>query len=163
MNKSSSIAFWPGVSVGYTIGGGIDFGVDIGATVLNYTVADQNCALGANISFDMFRNISFISKTGKGWYRLYCFNFLNTINDNFMFKIGGGKIWTRWGDNNINISKRPLWGLNTDISYDPMNNGLFFGFHRCKVKTPCVGLIKNTTTILYSSYKYPIRFLDYRF
>jgi hypothetical protein len=156
----SSIAFWPGVSLGYSIGGGISCGFDFGATVLNYNLANQKGALGADISFDLFHGKSFIAKKGTGWYRLYCVNLLNTFNDNLILKVGKGKTWTRWGKDNVNKSQHVQWGLNLDISYAPRNNELFFGFHHCKVNTHCIGLAMKSTNIVYASYKYPVHLSD---
>lgn len=151
---------WPGVSIGYNIKAGVSFGVSLGATVLNYKVVNQKGAFGADVSFELFHSRSFVSKEKTRWYRLYSVSFLNTFNNKFMLKIGGGKTWTKWGRDNVNKSKHPYWGRNIDISYAPVKNGVFFGFHHCKVNTQCIGFDMKSSNIIYGSYKYPVRYFQ---
>ena len=105
--NGSNIFISPRITLGYTIGSGLNYGFDI---VLGlYKVKDFD--FGVNFSYYMVN-------TDQGHHRIKGFGVV-AETDYFSAKLGAGSVSRKWGLRNINKAKAPGMIVDVSASADP--------------------------------------------
>lgn len=142
----------PGVSLGYTLGKGLNAGIDCSVSFFDYTLSKNTRGYsGLNVSYAIFKQENNIYEDGV--YRAISVNIMNTVNDVFIVKLGLAKTKLKWGLNNVNKSYSKGWGLNLDIAY-AFKHIPVVGVRSFLTHNRCMGT--SQPTFLYLGYQKPV-------
>jgi hypothetical protein len=155
----NSLSLCPGVNIGYNLGSGLDFGAHLGLTFFNYTLSGTESGAGIDISYDYFFGHTYLRGKNRATFKSIGISLLNSANNQVVAKLGIAKTAVRWGFDNRNKSESKSWGYNADISYAPLKNGFFIGYHLFQVNNACMGLGVKHSNIVYAAYRYPVNLL----
>ncbi len=144
----------PGIYFGYTIGKGLNAGIDCSVSFFNYSLSDDISGYsGLNISYAVFYHEKKLYK--NGFYRSVAVNIVNTMNNVVITKLGLAKTKLKWGLNNVNKSYSKGWGLNLDIAVAPLKTAPVAGFRYFYTNNPCLRMGANNPAFLYIGYQQP--------
>ena len=107
--SGSYIYIAPRITLGYTFGAGLNYGIDLGTGL--YKFSYDELYINAGISFSLsFSNV---------YQTTHIINTVNFMleNEYANFRIGGGIIYNRWGFRNVNKNKSPGFNLDMSIGY----------------------------------------------
>lgn len=155
----NTLSILPGVKIGYNFGSGLAFGAHLGFTFFNYTVSGTESGAGIDIAYDYFFGHTYLRGKKRTTFKTIGISLLNNTNNQVVSKLGLSKTSVKWGFDNRNKSESKSWGYNADISYSPLKNGLFIGYHVFQVNNACMGLGVNHSNIFYAAYRYPVSFI----
>lgn len=155
---SSNVRLVPDISLGYTFGRGLNAGLGLGISVLEYKINAVTSYTGLDISYSIFSHKRELYK--NGFYRTLSLNLLNVINEQAITKIGFARTKLKWGLNNVNSNYSNGWGINLDIAVKPYPFSPQLGFRYFAVNSACLGLGQANPKFLYIGYQYPFLVYD---
>jgi hypothetical protein len=150
----SSVKILPNVSFGYTIGKGINGGIGLGVSFIDYKIEDKASYAGLYFSYAMFSHKRELYK--NGFYRVFSINAINVINEQLITRVGMAKTKLKWGVNNVNSSFSNGWGIDLDIGIRPVVYSPYIGFRYFQINNSCMGIGATNPKFLYLGYQYPI-------
>jgi len=152
------VRIMPGVSIGYTFGHGMNAGIELGVSFMDYKIGQVSSYAGIDLSYAVFTHARKLYK--NGYYRVFTFNFINVINEQGIVKLGMAKTKLKWGVGNVNKSFSDGWGFNVDAAFKPFLYSPSLGFRFFKINNVCMGIGATNPKFLYLGYMAPFNLTE---